>query len=265
MPRPLRAGCWLVLLWLGGLALSGETNAPVVVPPIDEALVPEGRYVYERNCQVCHGRWGDGRGEMAQGMWPRPRKLTAGQFKFRSTPTGALPTDADLERTIRGGIFGTSMPVFHTLSDREVKAVIQYVKTLSPRWRRPENYAAPVSLPAPPEWFGEPAALKTHAASGERLFQQLCAVCHGAAGRGDGPAVEGLEDEQGQPARPADLHQPSIKSGPERGDFYKVLATGLNGTPMPSFLEATTEEERWDLVAYLEQLRREGTAAAGSP
>jgi hypothetical protein len=34
-----------------------------------------------------------------------------------------------------------------------------------------------------------------------------------------------------------------------------VLVTGLNGTPMPSFLESTTESERWDLVAYLLSIR----------
>ena len=77
--------------------------------------------MYERQCVICHGRWGDGRGDMARGMIPRPRRFTAGVFKYRSTPSGFLPTDADLARTIRGGIAGTSMPVFAgVLSERDV-------------------------------------------------------------------------------------------------------------------------------------------------
>jgi hypothetical protein len=30
-----------------------------------------------------------------------------------------------------------------------------------------------------------------------------------------------------------------------------VLVTGLDGVPMPSFAEATAEEQRWELMAFL--------------
>src|SRR4051812_24216660 len=70
----------------------------------------KGRYIYERNCAVCHGKWGDGNGEMAKGMVPRPRTFTAGIFKYKSTPSSFLPMDEDLMRTISGGVPGTSMP-----------------------------------------------------------------------------------------------------------------------------------------------------------
>jgi len=38
-------------------------------------------------------------------------------------------------------------------------------------------------------------------------------------------------------------------------DIYRALVTGRDGTPMPSFLDATTEAERWALVAYVLSLR----------
>ena len=192
---------------------------------------------------------------MAAAMLPRPRKLTTGVFKFRSTPSGSLPTDADLARTIRGGLFGTSMPIFQHLSERDVKAVIEYVKTFSRKWTVPENYAPPVPLPEPPVWLMDAAERTKRARSGRTLFVANCVPCHGPAGRGDGPAAANLEDDWGQPAIPTDLTQQSIKSGPELRDLYRVLVTGLNGTPMPSFLETTTEAQRWELVACLLEMR----------
>lgn len=232
------------------------TRIPAAAP---EELILAGRHVFERQCAVCHGRWGDGRGEMAAGMVPRPRRLTSGIFKYRSTPVGFLPTDADLERTIRRGVAGTSMPSFSNLQEREVRAVIAYVKTLSSRWRHGTNYADAVTLPAPPPWMDDAVRRAEHAGRGATLFAQLCAPCHGTAGAGDGPAAANLEDVWGQPIRPADLRQPATRSGPEARDLYRTLTTGLDGTPMPSFAESTTGEQRWELVAYVRSLQ------AGNP
>ena len=42
-----------------------------------------------------------------------------------------------------------------------------------------------------------------------------------------------------------------------------MLSNGLDGTPMPSFAEGTTGEQQWELVAFIEQLRRDYRKAAG--
>lgn len=244
----------LALGLVAGLGLAAATNTPAF-RPIQDSLLPEGRYVFERNCVICHGKWGDGRGEMARDLVPRPRKFTSGVFKFRSTPSGALPTDADLTRTIRGGLFGTAMPTFQHLSDREVSAVIEYLKTFSRKWTEPANHAPSLALPPLPGWFNDAPERTRRAAEGKAVFLANCAACHGETGRGDGPAAAELEDDWGQPAPPMDLTLASLKSGPRPEDIYRVLVTGLNGTPMPSFLETTTETQRWDLVAYLTSLR----------
>jgi cytochrome c oxidase cbb3-type subunit 2 len=256
---------WLlmVLAGAGGSSGSGDpTNAVASIRLPDESLFPQGRFVYERNCLICHGKWGDGRGELGTRIVLRPRKFTTGVFKYRTTPTGMLPTDADLQRTIRQGIYGTAMPSFAALPRREIEAVAEYLKSFSSKWRKPGNRPEPLTIPRPPEWFGDAPTFAMHANSGRTLFVASCAPCHGEAGRGDGPSAAQLTDDWEQPVKPADLSLPSLRSGPELSDVYKVLVTGLNGTPMPSFLDATSEAERWDLVAYIESLRRAAQEAA---
>jgi mono/diheme cytochrome c family protein len=234
------------------------TNAPAFQPKLpDDSLWPQGRYVYQRNCLVCHGSYGDGRGEMGRELKPRPRDFGRGIFKYRSTPAGALPTDADLERIVRGGLAGTAMPIFSNLSDREIKSVIEYVKSFSSRWREPKNHAPPLLLPPRPAWFGNEALSKAHATRGRDLFSTACAACHGPDGSGRGAAANVLEDSWGQPATPSDLRQPSLRSGRTLETVYRVLMTGIEGTPMPSFADALTEEQRWELVAFIARLRQD--------
>jgi mono/diheme cytochrome c family protein len=238
--------------FLGTVALQAADPTPSTTGQASTALAAQGRHVYERHCILCHGRWGDGRGDMARGMAPKPRRFTAGVFKYRSTPSGFLPTDADLARTIRGGIAGTSMPSFAgLLSQRDVDAVIETLKTFSSKWDHADNQAAALRMPAPPAWLEEDDSLKRHAAAAAPLFLTACSPCHGPAGRGNGPAAGTLENDWGEPTPPADLTSAVLRCGPGPEDIYRTLVTGLNGTPMPGFLEATTEGQRWDLVAWI--------------
>src|SRR5260370_41939827 len=43
---------------------------------------------YRRYCTGCHGDLGDGEGENAVWLDPKPRNFTLATFKCRSTPTG---------------------------------------------------------------------------------------------------------------------------------------------------------------------------------
>src|SRR2546425_8336844 len=84
--------------------------------------------VYEHACAWCHGKDGRGDGPAAfsigKGRAPRPRDFTRGRFALRSTPSGALPTDEDLLRTVERGIPGY-MPSFRglTAGDRQLAVV----------------------------------------------------------------------------------------------------------------------------------------------
>ncbi len=60
---------------VGVLAGSGlqQTNPSILsrdFPRFDDERVLQGRYLFERHCAACHGRWGDGRGELAEFMHP---------------------------------------------------------------------------------------------------------------------------------------------------------------------------------------------------
>src|SRR5262245_52657581 len=118
-------GLLAVIAMLANAALAESTNlAPV---EIHETL--QGHFVYMKNCVACHGKRGDGRGDMGLTIQPPPRDFGAGLFKYRSTPSGSLPTNEDLARTVRHGIADTAMPAFTTLLPRDLDAVIEYVKT----------------------------------------------------------------------------------------------------------------------------------------
>jgi cytochrome c oxidase cbb3-type subunit 2 len=93
-----------------------------------------GARVFRDNCAVCHGATGDGQGMAAHHFKSPPRDLTRGRFKFRSTASGQIPTDADLVRTIVRGVPSTGMVPQDHLSDDEVRAVVAFVKSLSPRF-----------------------------------------------------------------------------------------------------------------------------------
>ncbi len=214
---------------------------------LDFARYMEGKYIFERNCIVCHGARGDGAGEMAPTLSPRPRSFREGMFKFRTTPFGTLPTDDDLHHTIKHGLSGTAMGMFSQLSDSDVSAVAEYVKSFSRRWRKAENYAQPMEFPEPPVWLKETA----HAEKGKALFTMHCAACHGPTADGQGPAVPTLKDIWNLPAKPSDLRQPHLRCGDRPQDIYRALATGLNGTPMVSFEAVLTPEQRWDIIAWI--------------
>ena len=50
------------------------------------------------------------------------------------------------------------------------------------------------------------------------------------------------------------MQQRPFKSGPTLRDLYRTLATGLDGTPMPSVGEALSPDELWALVYYVDAL-----------
>lgn len=237
------------------LALASALTAADPAPPLDFNLYMEGKYVYERNCIVCHGPRGDGNGELSPTLKPKPRSFREGMFKFRTTPYGMLPTDADLRRTITHGLSGTAMGAFTHLPAEDLEAVIVYLKSFSRRWKKAENYAPEMKFAPQPEWFKKAEEMKKHAFAGQKLFVANCTACHGDKADGKGPAAVALKDIWGIPAAPADLRQAHLRCGDLPEDLFRVLATGLNGTPMVSFEATLTEAQRWDIVAFVLSIR----------
>lgn len=75
-----------------------------------------GKELYRRYCVGCHGVLGNGQGENAIYLDPRPRDFNAGVFKCRSTASGSLPLDTDLFETIGRGLHASGMPAWFALT-----------------------------------------------------------------------------------------------------------------------------------------------------
>ena len=255
MPHPIRNLLLILTLILPDGTAAGEEKEPGGTR-FDMARYMQGRMVYEKNCTFCHGRRGRGDGPWAEGVEDRPRNFRSGVFKFRSTPLGFLPTDDDLRRTVRTGISGTMMPAFKKLSATDLDAVILYIKNLSTRWNRPELKSRPLAVPAEPGWLKDATGRRGHVSDGAALYGKTCSVCHGPLGKGDGPGSKGLRDVWGHEIVPADLSRGQFKSGPARSDLYRTIALGLDGTPMAGFKDALKPGQVWDLIAYIESLKK---------
>ena len=244
---------YLVILAVSGLC---ATSAYAVRPEDNRDTLAEGRRIYERACAWCHGNGGlgDGPSGWSIGRYsaPRPRDFTKESYKLRSTPSGELPTDQDLFRTLTQGIPGV-MPSYRSLNESERWQVIAYLKSFNPAFEQ----ETPVSIPLPPPSVSRPEGAVQH---GRVLYAKYdCRVCHGANGEGNGPESQAgrLRDTNNLPIRATNLTDPaSFKNGSTAQDLYRSIMTGLDGTPMPSYANefAGQEEAVWDLVWYLQSL-----------
>lgn len=97
------------------------------------------------------------------------------------------------------------------------------------------------------------AASAASIAQGKKLFQANCASCHGAQGKGDGPAGAALNP------RPADLA--AMAGQHPDGDFAWKIANGRG--PMPAWKGTLKENQIWDLVNYLQSRAPEKNKARG--
>jgi mono/diheme cytochrome c family protein len=209
-----------------------------------------GKALYRRFCVGCHGAEGNGLGDNAQWLDPRPRDFTTALFRWRSTPTGTLPTDQDLYDTITRGVVGTLMPTWRPLNAQQKVDVLAYIKTFSPRWKT-QKPGTPIPVPA------EPPEVIESVLHGRELYDKMqCWKCHGPDGRGDGPSAPTLTDDKNLPIRPYNFHDGTrFRCGETNQDLYKIFMTGLDGTPMPSFADIIQPNDAWDLVHFLRTLQ----------
>lgn len=83
---------------------------------------------------------------------------------------------------------------------------------------------------------------------GLELYRKNCLTCHGAEGKGNGPAVEFIE------TRPRDLTAPEITRQATDGEIFWKITEGRK--PMPPFKKKLSDDERWKLVHYVRELGR---------
>ena len=239
--------------------------------------------IYEFRCAVCHGAHGAGDGPAADYLYPRPRDLTLGMFKYKSSPGDLPPRDEDLVKAIATGLPGTSMPGWSAvLTDEQIDSLVTLIKTFD---------IAAVWAPVDADWEdfdddgrytktdlrviteeeptdGQVGYSVESVARGVDIYEENCRKCHGSDGRGDITSGKFLEDDWGYRTWSRDLTKPwtwrTAGVAYDRGkagrdtviqSIYRRLSIGIPGTPMPAH-RATGEgeedaiglEDRWHLA-----------------
>jgi len=222
--------------------------------------VAKGKVIYFKRCSFCHGLKGDGDGPVAHQLFPRPRDFTKGLYKFRTTNSGELPTDENLFRTVSNGLPGSAMQAFDIdqvksgLSEEERWQVIYYIETFYPDFQNPDFDPSKQIAKVP----AVVASSADSIAKGKKLFlENKCWECHGKSGKGNGPNSPRLKDKfRADPTNPANLTRPwRFRAGSTAQDILNRFNTGINGMPMPSFVDSVTEADRWHLANYVVSLQ----------
>lgn len=168
--------------------------------------VVEGRKLYLKyGCSGCHGVGGGG------GMG---KPLIDDEWKFGND-------DQTLFKLVRGEIPQQTMPnaIGKTMTDDEVWKVLLYVRSVYQGDPSKITWIAPP--PVPPEMLaaanqqtGDPVA------AGKEIFNQVCIPCHGAEGKGDGPASASLDP------KPRNLTDPAYMKQLDDRYLFELISRG---------------------------------------
>lgn len=202
-----------------------QATAPAVTGLVFPVVPPNpanGAPIYAEKCAPCHGDSGLGDGPNAASL-PNPVP------PLGSPEVARIAAPSDWFTIVTQGNLERFMPPFRSLSDHERWDVVAYALLL---------HTSPEDL-----------------ASGEELYQENCAACHGESGEGGGPQAAGLTTP--------DLSSQEFMAGKSADALYQAITVGV-GQQMPAFGEKFSEEERWALADYTRSLTFASTAAAAS-
>ena len=124
--------------------------------------------------------------------------------------------------------------------------IIAMVLTACNKSKSTENVDA--IAPVPAAFAGRTNPLGTDAAlAGADIFDGYCTSCHGESGHGDGPAGASLE--------PAPKNLAELQT--QVGDDYLFwrISTGKPGTSMVAWQGILTDEQIWQVAAFIRTLK----------
>lgn len=104
---------------------------------------------------------------------------------------------------------------------------------------------------APPEWSAPADAKKTAnpvkgVGNAKKSVETNCVSCHGAGGKGDGPAAVALP-----PPKPADWTADKVQKQSD-GELFWKMSNGRGAMPPWKHL---SDKERWEIVNYIRTLK----------
>lgn len=204
--------------------------ASAAVEPAHVALelspeLQSGRVIYETLCWTCHGPSGRGDGPaVREGSTPAPPS-----FQDEDYVTSAV---GRLRQAIERGL-ETDDPAYPHM--RQVVALIR------PE-RLPEALDFLPVLSYPPEIPGSVLA-------GEELYRLRCAGCHGDDGRGTASTSEFTMWTE-----PPDFRVDTLLATRDWARVFERIRDGgrmLHRSPMPAWGLVYSDDDIWDLVAYI--------------
>ena len=253
---------------------------------ISQSLMDEGKTAYANYCVGCHGPSGEGNGEAALFLNPKPRSFVSANFKFTSTRSGQLPTDDDLRRTIRRGLRGSAMPSFKLLPDRTIDGLVAYIKTFSPRW---QEFGPSAPIPLVDDPYRKVTDKSEAILRGEAVYHgyATCWTCHpsyvsekkmneyivafgGAQREFFRPLLNqsvGKENVEGEMLYPPDFRRDFVRGGMSADDLYRSISGGITGTAMPTWVDSievpgkkpgdpplVSRSDLWAMAYYVQSL-----------
>ena len=185
-----------------------------------------GKVLYNSRCWPCHGPTGRGNGPAATALKPPPANFT-------DPDQVVARTGLRLYTALTVGVPGTAMAP-QDLSEKEKFDLIAYLRSL-------------VQFSQSKSGSGEEVP-EGRLGSGKEIYDKRCWSCHGVRGEGDGPAAIAMIPP---PTRFADYEK--MKDRPA-AEWFHAIQLGVSGTAM--YPQRLTDQEAWDLVAYLRTLGR---------
>jgi len=86
---------------------------------------------------------------------------------------------------------------------------------------------------------------KNAIATGKKIFNQMCVICHGVKGKGNGAAGQSLDP------KPSNFLSLNVRNESDGAIFWKLTE---GRPPMASYKDLLTEDQRWMLVNYIREL-----------
>ena len=181
---------------------------------------PHGDELYGRHCSSCHGI--DGKGGVGVPI-ALPSFLNSVSNEY-------------LKKTIRHGRPGRIMPAFISLSDAQVGAIVNHIRSWSDK-------------PVPKEVT---TVIKGNAANGKEIFASHCAQCHGEEGIGGKGTGVTFSRKRDLPIIAPALNNTGFLAAASDVMLRDTITFGREGTPMTSMLVAgLSEKDIDDVVTYI--------------
>ncbi len=184
-----------------------------------------GKVLYDQNCAVCHGY--DGHGGVGV-----PLALPA----FLSTVSNDF-----LFSTIRNGRPGRVMPAFRNLSDRQISAIVRYIRSWQPG-SEPRDSAV---------------TIRGDMIRGGKLFKKYCASCHGDRAQGSPGTGVTFSRPRNLPIMAPALNNSGFLKAASNAMLLRTITQGRKGTPMPSAASmGLKQKDIHDIIAWLRHFEK---------